>query len=425
MNPFFELQKKINNKKTTIGIIGLGYVGLPLAIWFAKKGFKVTGFVRKKEKARSLVKGESSLSDIQIDRALKEIVIKKFLTIKVTNKDDLQKQDVIIICVPTPVNKDKKPDLTDLINVSKLLSQIDITNKLIINESTVAPFTTREVFGNLGKNYYLVCSPERIDPGNQSKTVEKIQKVIGGINKESLLLGTALYKQILKKNLIQVNSLEAAEMTKMLENTYRAVNIALMNEFAKLSEKCQIDILDIIKAAKSKWTFQPHYPSIGVGGHCIPVDPYYILELAKIHRVDMKVVKDGLEENESMPEYLVKKVKDNYKKGMKVLVYGLTYKKDVNDLRESPVIEFCKLLQKEGIDFFVYDPFVPPSLIEQLAFKWSNLKKVDFFIVGTDHSKLKKDYLKAIDKKTIIVDGRNFFISKNGKKILGVGRTLS
>lgn len=419
-----ELLQKIKNKKAKIGVIGLGYVGLPLAILFAKEGFKVTGFVRSQEKASHIGNGNNHLADPKVGKNLKKVLSGKNFSVKTSNPKDLQDQEVIIICVPTPIDENKNPDLTDLKNVGILLSKVNLENKLIINESTVAPFTTREILGNLGKNYFLVCSPERIDPGNSNKTVKNIKKVIGGRDKESLRLGKTLYKQILDSNIVEVKSLEAAEMTKMLENTYRAVNIALINEFAKLAEKCNIDILDVINAAKTKWSFHAHYPGIGVGGHCIPVDPHYVLELARKYDLPMKVVEEGLLENEGMPFFLFDKFMKNYKKGMKVLVYGITYKKNVNDLRESSVIEFCNLLKKEGIDFFVYDPFIPSSRIEELGFKQGGLNIVDIFIVGTDHEQIKKDCLKSIGKNTVIIDGRNSFKTKKGKVIFGIGRTL-
>lgn len=424
MRDFSNLLKNIKNKKVKVGVIGLGYVGLPLAILFAKKGFFVTGFLRNGEKLKSMENGNSYLGDSKIDEDLKHVILEKTLTLKITNSSDLEKQDIIIICVPTPVDNNKNPDLTDLNTVGNLLSKISVKNKLIINESTVAPFTTRNILGSIGNDYFLVCSPERVDPGNKSKDVENIQKVIGGIDRESLLLGKALYKQILNKKVVVVKSLEAAEMTKMLENTYRAVNIALINEFSYLAEKCKIDILDVIKAAKSKWSFQAHYSGIGVGGHCIPVDPYYILELAKNYGISMKVVKEGLLVNESMPKFILEKVIENYNIGMKVLVYGITYKKNVNDLRESSVIEFCKLLQEKGINFLVYDPILKEEKLKSLGFKLGKLEEVDLFIVGTDHDQLKKDYLKAVGKNTIVIDGRNYFKTKKGKKVIGVGRIL-
>lgn len=423
MEDFDELFKKIKEKKAKIGVIGLGYVGLPLAILFAKQGFLVTGFVRNKKRAWDLNQGKNHLSE-PIDKGLKEVINQKKLVVTTIESSSLQNQDLFIICVPTPVDENKKPDLSALRSVAKKLATINLSGKLVINESTVTPFTTREVFGSFKGHYFLVCSPERIDPGNKKKTTQNIPKVVGGKDKESLVLAKNLYQQILTEKIVEVSSLEAAEMVKMLENTYRAVNIALINEFAKLTEACGLDILEIIEAAKSKWSFQAHYPSIGVGGHCIPVDPYYILDFGEKKGMQMKVVRDGLLENEEMPYFVAEKVKKIYRDGMKVLVYGLTYKKDVNDLRESPVVTLCNLLKNQGIDFRAYDPLLDSEKIKELGFKPGFLKRVDLFIVGTDHNQLKKDYLKAVGSNSIIIDGRNFFISKKGKATYGVGRVL-
>lgn len=419
---YTNLLKKIETKTSKIGIIGLGYVGLPLGVLFAKKGFLVTGFVRNKEKKEMLDNGRSYIEDEKIVSSLPDLVKKKRLVVRTTNAADIQKQDIIIVCVPTPVTDAKKPDLADLQKVGEQLSTVDLTGKLIINESTVAPFTTSDILGNFKLEYFLACSPERVDPGNQKKTTEFIPKVIGGKDKKSLQLAKELYKQVLSADIIEVENIESAEMAKMLENSYRAVNIALVNEFAKLAEKCNIDILDVLKAAKTKWTFQAHYPSIGVGGHCIPVDPYYILELAEKKHVSMKVVLDSLLENEHMPKYILEKLLSVYKKGKKVLVYGLTYKKDVGDLRESPVILFCKMLKEKKIPFSVYDPFVSEKDIQNLRLTRGVLKKTDIFVVGTAHAMLANDYKKAVGADTIVIDGQNFFDRKVGKKVIGIGR---
>lgn len=414
----------IRTKKAKIGVIGLGYVGLPLAILFAKKGFSVTGFTRNESKASLFMHGKHPLSDKAIDKDLQEVIEKKKFNAVHINGIDLQEQHIIIICVPTPVDENKKPDLTDLLAVASIFSSIDLSFKLIINESTVAPFTSRDVFGKFKGNYFLAASPERIDPGNKTKTTATIPKVVGGINKKSAKLAKELYQKIMTAEIVEVNSMETAEMTKMLENTYRAVNIALIDEFAKVSEACGIDILEVIKAAKTKWSFQAHYPGLGVGGHCIPVDPYYVVSLANDLAVDMPVVTSGLSEIAGMPLFVFEKVLRLYKKGMRVLVYGLTYKKDVGDLRESPVIVFCKLLKNKGIEFSVYDPFINPSSVEKMGFVAGNLEKTDVFVVGTDHSALIRDYHKAVDDETIIIDGRNFFTTKKGKGVYGVGRTI-
>lgn len=417
------LLRKIQTKKSKIGVIGLGYVGLPLAMLFAKKGFLVTGFVRDKAKKDMLAIGKSYIKDENVLEDLQKVIENKKFTPKVTNISDLQKQDVFIICVQTPVFENKKPDLRDLQEVARQLSEVDLTGKLIINESTVAPYTTEEIL-DFKSNYFLVCSPERVDPGNQKRTTEFIPKVIGGKDKESLELASTLYKEILKNDIVEVKSMEAAEMAKMLENSYRAVNIGLINEFTRLAEKCGIDMLDVINAAKTKWTFHPHYPSIGVGGHCIPVDPYYVLELAGKKNVSMKILLDGLLENEHMPEYILDKLLSVYKKRMKILIYGITYKKDVADLRESPVMLFGNLLKKKKIPFSVYDPFVSKEDIEKIGFTKGALKRTDVFVVGTGHSALAHDYKKAIDKNTIIIDGQNFFDKKIGKVVLGLGRNF-
>lgn len=420
---FDELLKKIKEKKAKIGVIGLGYVGLPLAILFAKQGFLVTGLVRNKKKAWDLNQGKNHISE-SIDKDLRQVINQKKLVATTIESSNLQNQDIFIICVPTPVDENKKPDLLALRTVAKKLATINLSGKLVINESTVTPFTTREVFGSFKGHYFLVCSPERIDPGNKTKTTQNIPKVVGGKDKESLVLAKNLYRQILTGKIVEVSSLEAAEMVKMLENTYRAVNIALINEFAKLAETCGLDILEVIEAAKSKWSFQVHYPSIGVGGHCIPVDPYYILDFGKKKGMPMRIIEDGLLENEGMPHFVLEKVKKIYKSGMKVLVYGLTYKKNVNDVRESPAIALCNLLKNQGIHFTVYDPLLENKKIEEFGLKPGPLRIVDLFIVGTDHSLLFKDYRKAVSKNTIVVDGRNFFTSKKGKVVFGVGRNL-
>ena len=421
---FDELLKKISVGKAKVGIVGLGYVGLPMALLFAKHNFPVTGFVRDNKKKEMLNTGKSYFFGPKIDKDLKQSIKKKNFRAVLTNTKDLSLQDVIIICVPTPVDKNKKPDLNDLMQVRDALKKVNLSGKLIINESTVAPFTTREILGNFKSQYFLACSPERVDPGNKSKTTDNIAKVVGAVDNESLKLAKELYSKVIKAEIVEVSSLESAEMAKMLENTYRAVNIALINEFVKLAEKLDIDILEVIHAAKSKWSFQPHYPSIGVGGHCIAVDPYYILELAKKKKIPMGIIKESLLENESMPEYVFDKVVSLYRNGMKILVYGLTYKKDVSDLRESPAITFCTLLRQKNIPFLVYDPLIDKEDIQKIGFKNGKLEKVDIFVVATAHNKLSQDYKKVIGNKTIVIDGQNFFDKKVGKGVFGVGRTF-
>lgn len=418
------LAKKISSRSATIGIVGLGYVGLPLALLFARKGFLVTGFARNKKRVEELNKGITHLGEAQIEKDLKDLQDLKKFSVRVSAPNNLKQHDVIIICVPTPVDKMKKPDITDLKQVAKILSSFDVSGKLIISESTVAPFTTREVFGNFKKDFFLAYSPERIDPGNRSKNTETIPKVVGGKDKDSAFLGKLLYEQIVKGPVFEVSSMEVAEMAKMLENTYRAVNVSLVNEFAKLADILNIDILEVIEAAKTKWSFHPHYPGIGTGGHCIPVDPYYILELAKSKGLPMDVVEHALKENENMPKYALNKILKIYKKGAKILVYGLSYKRNVRDLRESPVITLCNLLKDRNIPFYVNDSLVGKEEIEKLGYRYSEIKIVDVFVVGTDHDSLAQDYKGAIGRKTYVIDGRNYFKNKVGEKVFGIGRNI-
>lgn len=417
-----ELLKKITAKKTKIAIIGLGYVGLPLAILFAKRGFSVTGFARNLEKLDNINLGQTEFTELNHD--IKKYVAKNKFIAKKLNTKELATHDIFIICLPTPVNRNKNPDISALKQCSNLLGKINITNKFIINESTVAPFTTQNLFGNFGKDYFLACSPERVDPGINAKTTEKIPKLIGASDDESLELGLALYGIILKNNIIPVSAMEVAEMSKMLENTYRAVNIALSNEFALLAEKLNIDILEIIKAAKSKWSYQAHYPGIGVGGHCIPVDPYYVLALGKKNNINMPLISTGLQVNEKMPNHLFEQIKNVYEQGKQIFVYGLSYKKDIPDLRESPVLQLCNLLKRENISFVTFDPYITKSQIKNMGFEYSEPQLTDILIVGTDHKNLKKDWKKIVYKKTIIIDSRNYFKKRVGKKVIGVGRSL-
>ena len=416
------LKEKILNRRVAIGIIGLGYVGLPLAVLAAKKGYTVIGLARDSKKVKELSRGDTAIDTVQKRDLQYVLTTKKFLPKKL-EVSVLSALDIIVVCVPTPVTEDKKPDLSAMHSVAKLLVDARIKGKLIINESTVAPGTTRKLF-DCGKNF-LACSPERVDPGNRTLTTGTIPKIVGGINPESQFLARLFYENILDAKVISVSSPEVAEMSKMLENTYRAVNIALVNEFAMLSEKLQLDVTEVIAAASTKWSFHPHYPGIGVGGHCIPVDPYYILELARSHKVPMHVTKEALATNESMPDHVLQLFLQHYQKGMKTLVYGLTYKKDIADIRESPAFVFCRLLEQKKIGFTVYDSLLTESTIRRFDLVPGKLTPVDILVVATDHSSLMYDAKKLVSENTIIIDGRNAFSTKVGKMVIGIGRLLS
>lgn len=425
MKSYENLLAKITSRRVKVGVVGLGYVGLPLALLMAKKNFTVVGLGRDVKKLALLNTGKNLLPDLVLTKDLTVVLRSGKFQAKLISGQTLQALDVIIVCVPTPVAASKKPDLSALKSVAKLLGAINLNGKLIINESTVAPLTTRKIFGGFKGQYFLASSPERVDPGNPEKPLAAIAKLVGGYNRESTVLTTRLYEMILgKKMVVAVSGLEVAEMSKMLENTYRAVNIALINEVARLCDRLGLDVLEVIAAAKSKWSFQPHYPGIGVGGHCIPVDPYYLLDLADSFKLALPTVAQSLKTNEAMPAFLLKKLLAVYRKGQSVLVYGLAYKKNVADLRESPAVIFCQLLKKAGVEFGIYDPLVSKAEVAALGFQFRSLFVADIFVVATDHDALKKDYQSAVGKKTVIIDGRNFFRKKAGRKIIGVGRNL-
>lgn len=420
---FHKFLDAIKTKKATIGVVGLGYVGLPLAILFAQNGFSVTGLVRDPKKIPLITKGHTYLADLGIQDDLQSMLHTGALVVKLLSPEELSHYDILVVCVPTPVDEKKNPDLTAIKQVSSVLTSADLTGKLVVNESTVAPGTTREVFGKLKGDYFLVCSPERVDPGNREKDVAKIPKVVGGRDAESTELGTSLYRSILNEKVITVSSLEAAEMAKMIENTYRAVNIALVNEFAILADRLSIDIMEVIAAAKTKWSFQPHYPGMGVGGHCIPVDPYYVLELAQKKHIAMPVVAESLQQNEEMPRVFLKKFLEVYDKSMTVVVYGIAYKKNIKDLRESPAVAFCTLLKARGIPFSVYDPYYIEEEVKRIGFFPAKKIAADVFIVATDHDALEKDYKAFVGTDTTVIDGRNFFNRKVGRGVIGIGRS--
>lgn len=434
MVKFEDLLEKIQTKKAKIGIIGQGYVGLPLAVCFAKNGFLVTGLDVNRERVKKINFGMSDLINMGIEKDLEMVVKKGRLSASTEIVSEGKKQDVLIICVPTPIDENKRPEISLLKKATLSIALTYPLGKLIVNESTVAPFTTRRIIGqtiqkktNLipGKDFFLGCSPERVNPGDLTHQVENTQKIVAGLAPQDLQLVKKLYGAAIKANLISVGSLEAAESVKLLENSFRAVNIALVNELAKFCQKNELDVLEIIEAAKSKWTFMAHYPGIGVGGHCIPVDPYYLIKLAADCQVKMPILGMALAQNESMPKYVLTQLLNYYSGKGSLLVYGISYKAGVRDMRESPALEFCHLLKKKKIKFEVYDPFYRVKEIKKLGLKpCLKLRRFDYLVVATGHLQLTEDARKIIDKKTIIIDGRNFFTKKIGKKVIGVGRKL-
>ena len=395
-----KLINKLKNKKAKICVIGLGYIGLPLSLSFAISGFKVSGIDIDQTKINDLNNKISYISDIE--SAFLQNVIKCNNIDFSSDFSQLTSSDVIIICVPTPLNKTKDPDISYIVAVAEEIAKFDISNKLISLESTVYPGATEEIIlpilskkSNLiiGKDFNLVFSPERIDPGQKEWDLENTPKVVGGITEECGILGEKLYNCVSEK-VVKVSSTRAAEMTKLLENTFRAANIGLINEMAILCKQLNLDIWEIIEAAKTKpYGYMPFYPGPGLGGHCIPVDPRYLEWKLETLNSESKYIKLSEEINFSMPQYVIDRAKEiisinNLKKEIKII--GATYKKDVSDIRESPAIDIMQLLSDQKIPFTYHDPYIDKIEIDSKTYYSESLEDTNYNnvlgIIVTDHS---------------------------------------
>ena len=429
-----EFLKKIKSKKCVIGVIGLGYVGLPLCIRFAEVGFKVIGFDLDKKKIDKLNQHKSYINNIK-NSALHNIKKNFFSTSKFNL---IEKVDVIIICLPTPlVKKTKTPDMTYITGVANLLKDKIRENQAIVLESTTYPGTTREFFFPiikkrkfiLGKNFYLIYSPEREDPGNNRYKIENIPKIVSGYSKNCKKVGSLIYEKVAKKTIL-VKSLEHAEMVKLYENVYRSINIGLANEMKLICDKMGLNIFEIIKAASTKpFGFSPFYPGPGYGGHCIPIDPFYLSWKSKKMGYNPKFIELSGKINNKMPDYVRKNIKKSLKsnknKKIKILILGIAYKKNVDDLRESPAIQLMNILQKEkNYQISYYDPFIKKIESRNKEFKnakyfelnYNDINKFDLVAILTDHDKL--DYKKILKYSKLIIDCRGRFSNVEDKKVI-------
>lgn len=424
-----KLINQIKKKKAIIGIIGLGYIGLPLALRFAEVGFDVVGIDIDSKKIKMLNKGISYIDDISHNQINKEI--KKNL--KVTSDFSIAKYlDVMIICVPTPLKKNSKPDLSFVTNTMDILKPYFRKNQVLSLESTTYPGTTDEVLLpriektglKVGKDFFLLYSPEREDPGNLEFKTRSIPKILGGYSSNCLEVGKVLYASAIDK-VIPVSSTKVAEMTKLLENIHRAVNIGLVNEMKIVCDAMNIDIYEVIKAAATKpFGFTPYYPGPGLGGHCIPIDPFYLTWKANQIGVDTRFIKLAGEINTSMPFWIVKKVNDTLRlhnksiRGSKILILGIAFKKNVQDTRESPGIELLNLFKKKGALIDYSDPHVPtfPKIrkynfnLSSVKLTPSSIKKYDLVLIATDHIKFNYSMIQKSAK--IIVDTRGVYTKK-------------
>jgi UDP-N-acetyl-D-glucosamine dehydrogenase len=432
------LEEKIKNKTARVCVIGMGYVGLPLSILIAKSGFKTFGGEIDKKKIDTINSGRSPLSDLKEinEKDIENLIKTQQLIISEPERSSVN-TDIKIICVQTPMFTDRRPDLTAVKSAAKIIGKTLEANDLVINESTVAPGMTKKVIGEileeesglkLGEEFYLVASPERIDPGNVTYTIDKIPKIIGGINKESTLLGKLFYSNFIK-GVVEVSSLETAEATKMLENSYRALNIGFINEFAKFCDVNGINVLEVINAASTKpIAFQPHYPGIGVGGSCIPKDPYYLISAGEEVGVGFPTLLNATVSNESMPYYtfhVLKKLCNSNgikMENAKITLFGISYKGNVRDLRDSPALVFHNILKREKLNVSVYDPFFSDEEIKNMEFVPFNPQEdeCDIIIVGCDHSQFKTFDYKKIRGLKLIIDGKNV-LPKLHIPVIGIG----
>ncbi len=417
-----DIDKQGDTEDKNISIIGLGYVGLPLAVSAANRGHKVYGIDISKERIDSLLSSKSYISDVK-DSEISEIINKKLIVS--CDYSNITNTDTIIICVPTPLNKNKEPDLSYITNVMDELIKHISKGTLIVLESTVYPGATRELIGNniegkldyeIGKDIFVCFSPERIDPGNRKYNVANTPKVIGGYTERCLERGKIMYESFIN-DIIPVSSLEVAEMSKLLENTFRNINIAFINEITMMCDSMNINIWDVISAASTKpYGYTPFYPGAGVGGHCLPIDPIYLSWKAKTFKHYNRFIELSRSINDNMPKYVVNNIlyilNDLGKaaNNSNILILGIAYKKDCADLREAPALEIIELLYEFGANVDYYDPYIGNCEIKN-SYKYSidlnkdSIDEFDIIVIITDHSNV--DYDMIFNSNIAIYDTKN------------------
>ncbi len=446
-----ELISRINDRSAVIGVIGLGYVGLPLALEFANKGFKVIGFDLDENKTKFISAGKSYIKHIASERI--SPVVEKKLFSATADFSRLPEVDAILICVPTPLDEHREPDMTFIENSAKTISRYLRRGQLVVLESSTYPGTTEEIllpmFENapaiqlkskaagefiskyhtdketdkftVGKDFYLAFSPEREDPNNANFNTATIPKVIGGVTPDCLAVTKVLYDQVIVST-VPVSSPRAAEATKLLENIYRSINIALVNELKMVFDRMDIDVWEVIDAASTKpFGYHPFYPGPGLGGHCIPIDPFYLTWKAREFEVNTKFIELAGEINTFQPYYVIERTIETLNKyrksmnGARVLILGAAYKKDIDDMRESPSLKLIEIMHERGAEVDYNDPYIPklPKTrkynyhMESVELTAANLKKYDLVLLSTDHTGY--DYKFIAGNAKVIVDTRNAF----------------
>lgn len=425
------LKKKILDRTASVGILGMGYVGLPLAMEFAARGFSVIGFETDKVKVRGLRRGRSHILDVDSESLRKEIKAKRF---RATGRfDAVADCDVLIICVPTPLRKTKEPDVRYIRSACRAVGAHMRRGQLIVLESTTYPGTTREFVlpilesggmsrrakrarWKVGKDFHLAFSPERVDPSNQHYRIPNTPKVVGGITPACTDLASLLYEQIIE-TVVPVSSASTAEMVKLLENSFRAVNIGLVNEMALMCHHLGIDVWEIISAAATKpFGFTPFYPGPGVGGHCIPVDPSYLVWKMKELNFEPRLIELASTINAQMPEHVSRRLaallneQKRPMRGSRILVLGVAYKPGVNDTRESPALDVIKLLLDQGAQVRYHDPYVPRVVLgrrrlSSTALTSAAVRKSDLVVILTAHRSV--NYQLVLKSAKLVFDARN------------------
>lgn len=422
MNFKRELLDKVNNKTAKLGVVGLGYVGLPLAVEKAKAGYEVIGFDVQDKKVDMVNNGENYIGDV-VDNDL-ELLVKDGKIKATTDFSFVKDVDAVAICVPTPLDKFKQPDVSYVVNSTKDIAKYIHKGMLVVLESTTYPGTTEEIVKPIleesglkcGEDFYLAFSPERVDPGNKHFNTKNTPKVLGGCTPDCTEVAKALYEHILEGEVFTVSSPAVAEMEKILENTFRHINIGLVNEMAILCGKMGIDIWEVIEAAKTKpYGFMAFYPGPGLGGHCIPLDPFYLTYKAREFDYHTRLIETAGEINDYMPEFVVEnamKLLNKVRKplnGSKVLLLGIAYKKDIDDMRESPALKVIDRLRNQGAEIMYNDPYVPEFVHNSIRYEsvdlQDGLKEADIVIITTDHSNY--DYEEVVEKAAILYDTRN------------------
>ncbi len=421
-----KLRKRIDSKRAVIGVIGMGYVGLPLALEFCKRGFHVVGFDTDDAKVKRLNKGESYIAHIS-SKDVKSLG-KAGLFSATSDFGRLSESDCITICVPTPLNNQKEPDIGFVAQTCKEIAKSLRAGQLIVLESTTYPGTTEDLVLPLvckdkglavGRDFFVAYSPEREDPGSSTHATEKIPKVVGGVTPECLEVAGRMYAKIFEK-VVRVSSPRVAEMTKLLENIFRCVNIALVNEMKILAERMDIDIWEVIEAASTKpFGFMPFYPGPGLGGHCIPIDPYYLSWKAREFDFRTRFIELAGEVNSSIPYHVLRRIgealntKHKSIRGSRALILGVAYKPDVDDMRESPAIKIIELLMNMGAEVSYNDPHIPkfPKLrkydyvFESVELTPKLLKSMDCAVIVTNHAAYDYDFI--VRHSDVIIDTRN------------------